>query len=229
MEQLLLDLAPAPSPSRDNYAVGRNAEALAALDAVLCGRTAERQIYLWGAPGAGKSHLLQAAAREVAGSVYVGCAAASALPDEADNAPLIVLDDVDRLSEPLQAVLFDLYNRVRGSATVLLFSAASAPLQLAVRRDVATRLAWGWVFELHALSEQDALDALRAKALARGIALPDDVVSYVARRFRRDMRSLGGVLDAVERHALRTKRAITLPLLREALDSARVQPPGETG
>jgi DnaA-homolog protein len=219
MEQLLLDLSPDPPPARANYFVGPNVEAAAALDAVLAGRATERQIYLWGGPGTGKTHLLRAVAAEVRGGVYLDGSAPLRLPDDA-GAPVVAVDDVDSLDDASQAALFDYYNRVRGSATVLLFGAATPPLGLSLRRDLASRLAWGWTFELRGLSEREALEALGARAQARGIALPEEVLRYVSRRCRRDLRSLTGVLDAVERHALRTKRAITLPLLREALDRA---------
>lgn len=223
MEQLLLDLFPIHAPTRANFVVGPNLEAAAALDALLAGRATERQVYLWGAAGSGKTHLLRAAAGEVHGGLYLDAGAPMRLAD-VDGVPLVALDDVDRLDEASQAELFDYYNRVRGSATVLLFAAAAPPLRLALRRDLATRLAWGWTFELRELSDDEALEALRARAQARGIALPDDVLRYVSRRCRRDLRSLTVVLDAVERHALRTKRAITLPLLREALDRADARP-----
>ena len=67
MSQLLLDIAPDGQPTLDNFVVGRNLELLAALRHALAGDGSERSFYLWGEPGSGKSHLLQAcvsAARE---------------------------------------------------------------------------------------------------------------------------------------------------------------------
>lgn len=62
MRQLILDIRPDAPPTFGNYLPGSNLEAYAALRAAADGRAAEAVIYLWGPPGAGKTHLLRAAA-----------------------------------------------------------------------------------------------------------------------------------------------------------------------
>ena len=62
MTQLALDLLQPLQPSLDNFVAGRNAEALAALRALVEGRLGERIVYLWGVQGSGRSHLLAALA-----------------------------------------------------------------------------------------------------------------------------------------------------------------------
>jgi DnaA family protein len=62
VEQLVLELAPAPEPTLDNFHAGGNAAVLSALRAALAG--GEPILYLWGPTGCGKSHLLRAMARE---------------------------------------------------------------------------------------------------------------------------------------------------------------------
>ena len=47
--------------------------------------------------------------------------------------------------------------------------------------------------------------------------LADDVVSYLLARVRRDLASLGAILDALDRASLEQKRHLTLPLAREVL------------
>ena len=64
MTQLLLDITPQWVPSLDNFVPGRNVELLSALRHALAGDSSERCFYLWGEPGCGKSHLLQAAVRQ---------------------------------------------------------------------------------------------------------------------------------------------------------------------
>ncbi|UGA36534.1 hypothetical protein JOS77_19615 [Chromobacterium haemolyticum] len=56
MDQLILDLTPTPLPAFDNFLAERNREVITALTA----EAGERFIYLWGEPGCGKTHLLQA-------------------------------------------------------------------------------------------------------------------------------------------------------------------------
>ena len=63
MRQLVLDIQPSGPPTLDDFVVGRNAEVLAALRQWTKGM-GERFIYLWGEPGAGKTHLLNAVGTE---------------------------------------------------------------------------------------------------------------------------------------------------------------------
>src|SRR3989304_920750 len=60
MKQLVLDIALPAAPTLDNFVPGRNAELVAALYALANGAGKERFIYLWGADGSGRSHLLRA-------------------------------------------------------------------------------------------------------------------------------------------------------------------------
>ena len=60
---------------------------------------------------------------------------------------------------------------------------------------------------------------LRQQAGARGVHLGDDVMDYMLKRFARDLGSLVALLERLDRHALRTQRALTIPLLKDMLGS----------
>ncbi len=210
MRQLLLDFTRAPAPTFANFVPGRNAEALAALDAAARGRLAERVVYLWGEAGAGKTHLLRAFA-EASGAPYAAAAElrAEALP------PRLAIDDLEGLGEGEQAALFNAFND--GAFAFLAVAAASAPREVAIRRDLATRLATGLTYRVLALSDGEKRDALAAHAAARGFALAEDVAAYLLTHARRDMPSLIASLDVLDRYSLETGRPITVPLLKAAM------------
>ena len=63
MRQLGLDILAPRAPTLDNFVAGANAEALSNVRALALGSLAESVVYLWGAPGSGRSHLLRAAHR----------------------------------------------------------------------------------------------------------------------------------------------------------------------
>jgi DnaA family protein len=88
-----------------------------------------------------------------------------------------------------------------------------------LREDLRTRLGWGLIYELHGLSDEEKLDALSKSAESRGLSLSPGVLPYLLTHFRRDMPSLSAMLDALDRYSLETQRPITLPLLRELLQS----------
>jgi DnaA family protein len=201
MQQLLLELAPPPPPTLENFSPGRNGAALEALRDAL--RGGERFVFLWGPGGSGKTHLLRGFSE-----------AAAAAKREA-----VAVDDVARLGEAEQVALFDLCNRLRASRGALAASGEAPPAQLALRADLRSRLASGIVLQLHPLGDADKAVALAAHAARRGMALDRELIAYLLSHFDRDMGTQIAMLDALDRYSLQRKRAITLPLLKEALRS----------
>ena len=214
MRQLALDLTAPPAPGFDNFVAGRNAEVIAHLCSAI-DRSGERFIYLWGEPGCGRTHLLKAvAAKAGIDATYVACVVNSAFDDEA---PLLVTDDVDQLGADAQVALFNRYNALREQGGGLIASGRVPPVQLLLRADLLTRLGWGLVVQVHALSDAEKALALAQHARALGFTLPDEVIAYLLTHAPRDMGGLFAMLDALDRHSLENKRAVTVPLVREWL------------
>lgn len=225
IRQLVLDLTPPVRTDFASFVPGRNGELVAALLAVAHGVASERFFYLWGAPGSGRTHLLSAlAARAVeAGHMPVRAfsapVAAQAL-EALDPPVLVLIDDVERLTGPAEQALFGLYNRLRDGAGALVACGDVAPSGLKMRADLVTRLAWGLVYEVHALRDEDKVEAMRTRARALGYRLPDDVAEYLLRHAPRDLTSLLRLVDRLDRHAIASRRAVTLPLARTLLQHA---------
>ncbi len=221
MDQLVLDLAPTPLPAFDNFVAERNREIITALTH----HTDERFIYLWGEPGSGKTHLLQAwiVHAETLGraSIYLD-GKLGPLPDFAREASFIAVDHVDDLAPDDQIALFSIYNSLKESGEGrLLMAGRQPPMALAVRDDLRTRLGWGLVFEVKALSDDDKLAALNAHAAERQLAIPEDVFRYLLTHWRRDLTSLIEMLDILDRYSLALRRPITVPLVKNVLQTTR--------
>jgi DnaA family protein len=92
-----------------------------------------------------------------------------------------------------------------------------------LRDDLRSRLGWGDIFALQALSDVAQQEALRASAAARGLALSSEVLAYMSTRFSRDLGNLMQWLDKLDQYALQTKRAITVPLLKDMLMNASLE------
>ncbi len=211
MRQLLLEFDRAPTPTFANFVTGGNAELAHALEAAARGSFAERVMYVWGEKGAGKTHLLKAFSQAARGARFVDAAQAT----EEDFRGVFALDDVEKLSEPLQVALFNAFNE--RSFDFLLVSAASSPRDVPIRRDLSTRLATGLTYRVLALTDAEKGAALAAHAKTRGFAIPGDVTSYLLTHARRDMGSLIGALDSLDRYSMETGRPITIPLLKAAM------------
>ena len=91
------------------------------------------------------------------------------------------------------------------------------PVDLPLREDLRTRLGWGHVFAVQPLSEAETRAALRREADRRALFFSDDVMDYLLTRFARDLKHLMGLLDRLDEFSLSTKRAITVPLLKQML------------
>jgi DnaA family protein len=70
---------------------------------------------------------------------------------------------------------------------------------------------------VRALDERDQREALRLRALARGLDLPEESALYLQRRYRRDLPTLYELLDTIDEAALRAQRRLTLPFIRQVL------------
>jgi DnaA family protein len=131
-----------------------------------------------------------------------------------------------RLDDEGQVAVFDLYNALREHGGVVLASAGEPPAQLKLREDLATRLAWGLVYQVHALTDENKAQALAERAASRGFQLAPEVSDYLLTRARRDLPTLLATLDALDRYSLETRRPVTVPLARELLHAATRQDPG---
>jgi DnaA-homolog protein len=182
--------------------------------------------YLWGDGGTGKTHLLRAVqAQAQAQGEWVGWLDASVrFPPAFDERwSMILMDDCHLYTAEQQAAAFNWFVNAQtpasGPARWVLAAADRPPADLALREDLRTRLGWGQVFAVQALSEADRRRVLRRAADERGVFLSDDVMDYMLNRFSRDLSSLMQLLDQLDGYALRTQRPITIPLVRAMLEN----------
>lgn len=217
MRQIPLAISPPPATDFDSFVVGPNAEAVAHLRAL---RRVGAPVLLWGPPGCGKTRLLHAlvAARLAAGERVAWFDAADAPPwPLSDGAALVVVDDCARLDEARQHAAFALFEEAAGAGVQWVAASRLPPVDLPLREDLRTRLAWGHVFALQPLSDDETRGALRREADRRGILLSDEVIAFLLARLPRDLGHLMGLLDAIDRYSLAVQRSVTVPLVKALL------------
>ncbi|MDO8310673.1 MAG: DnaA/Hda family protein, partial [Sideroxyarcus sp.] len=127
----------------------------------------EAFVYLWGAPGCGLTHLLQAAchqAQSMGMTVQylplrdlVGYA-----PDELfiglEVVDLVCLDCLPTVAgrPDWELAIFNLYNQLRDQGKRLLVAAEHSPRELALSlEDLRSRLQWGLTYQVHSLTDED--------------------------------------------------------------------------
>ena len=216
MNQLIFDFAERGYPGFDKFLGTENAELVYVLQ-----HKHDPFIYVWGEEGAGKSHLLRAWVAQAldAGkkAVYID-AAATPLTEAAFEAEYLAIDQIEKLGNEEQALLFAVFNRFRNSGKgFLLLSSEHTPQQLVIREDLRTRMAYCLVYEVKPLTDQEKIDALVSMAATRQVTIDPEIFEYLLNHWRRDMDSLMDMLDTLDNYAVTMGKRITLPLLRQLL------------
>ena len=191
----------------------------------------EHQVGLWGGLSSGKTHLLNASAdfarrHGVRMQIYDGqqlaqCEAADF--DGFDSCDVLAVDNLDALAGQgsWETLFYQVINRSRDGEFRLLFSLGakpeSLPFQLA---DLRSRLQWGLLLQLPSGDDDSVRRILRRRAELLGIALTEDVVSYLMNHHSRDLGEQIGILHRLDGVSLSQKRRITIPLIKQALDGS---------
>jgi DnaA family protein len=211
-----------------SFLTARNAELVAHLRH-LSATTPAGATWIAGPHTAGKSHLLQAVCADTPpGRRAAYLPLESLMPfgpeslDGAEQLDLACYDDVQCIAgfAEWERKLFALWQRAQERGTTLLFAARETPAQVAFDlQDLKSRLTASAVFAVRELNDEEQLEALYLRARLRGFELPAETARYLQRRFPRDMRSLCEVLDTLDDAAFAAQRRLTVPFIRNIIDS----------
>lgn len=221
MKQLALGVRLRAEAVFESFAPGLNAEVIAALRLPNAA-----PLWLWGAQGSGKTHLLQAVCASAGETAaYFPLARSLALPPEAlagfERTRVLCIDDVDAVAGDIvwEEALFRLFNEASELQTRLIFAARAPPRQAEWSlEDWRSRAAACVVYQLRELDDEGRIEALRLRAAQRGLQLPYETSEYLLKRMPRDLRSLFDILDALDEASLVAQRRLTIPFIRDALE-----------
>lgn len=230
-EQIALQVNLPEDQRFDNFIVGDNQQVVGHLQQSFSSDS-PFLTYISGVPSSGKSHLLVAMCNEAVAlnrsHFYLSLNVQHGLPAEIleglEQVELVCIDDLECLQGDIQwqTALFDLINRIRENPGChLVVSALTGPMGLQLELpDLASRLSWGINFRLNPLDEHDAMAALMVKAKLRGMHLPQDVAKFMLSRHERDMGSLVSLLDKLDTLTLQEQRKLTIPFVKQAIETA---------
>ena len=195
MDQLLLNIHPPAEKTLQNFVAGNNHECLEALKNFLHSDNYQF-IYLWGEKGSGKSHLSQALSAQ----------------------DITIIEDIDTFDEDGQIEIFYLFNQHKATHKKMLLTGSNAPAHMGLRDDLSSRLSWGLVYQLKGLTDIEKMIALENHAKEKGMTLNLNVLTYCMNHLKRDLPSLIALLDALDEWSLKTKRPISIQLLKQLID-----------
>jgi DnaA family protein len=188
-------------------------------------------IFLVGASGAGKTHLLRASASHALAlgqnAAYVPLTRAAGMLAEVleglRGLALVCLDDVQALAGKPDAeeALFHFYNRADAEGMRLLFTATAMPAQLGITLpDLVSRLEQGLRLHAEVLDEHGKRRVLQRRAAGRGLQMDEAVLDYLFSRVSRDLHALSQLLDRLDHASLAAQRRLTVPFIKSVLNSA---------
>jgi DnaA family protein len=188
----------------------------------------DRLLYLWGAPGNGKSHLLQGCCQAInatESAIYLPLTLLKEWGpqtiDGVEEQTLICIDDIHAIANDSawEEALFHLYNRIKDSErSLLIISGNQPPAQINIKlADLRSRLGWGLIIQLNELDDAEKINTLKLHALKRGFYLPESVSQFLINRCSRNMHDLLQLLNRLDDASLAAHRKITIPFVKNIL------------
>jgi len=182
------------------------------------------ELYIYGASGSGKTHVLQGAVlkslADDKNALYIDCS--DSLPEHLvefiDQISLISFDNVHLIAKENEEIFFDLFNRARQSEVNILVSGDSLPVELRVMKDIKTRLSLTAVFKLEELNDELTVMVIDRQMIERNLKIDSKVYKYLFKNVSRDLKKLLSTLDDLDQASLQSKKPISIPFVREFLN-----------
>jgi len=181
------------------------------------------EIYVYGASGLGKTHLLQGAAlkalSEQQSAMYINCF--NPLPEHVlesiEQLNWISIDNIDVINNNQQDLFFDLYNRAKQAKVTMLISGSGLPSELGVMKDLKTRLGLATIFQLEELDDELTMSVLNNQMIDRNLSIDSKIYEYLFKYYSRDVKILLSAMDELDKASLQAKQNITIPFVKNIL------------
>lgn len=215
--QLPLGIQLAEQTTLAQFVAGPNAAIVAALGEL------DADMVLLGPVGSGKSHLLQAAARNHDFSAYLPLRQLIERPpsllDALESLSLVCIDDADEAvgNTAWEHALLRLVDGLRSHGGHWVATSRTPPHFLTP--DLRSRWQWGAQHVLAPLADADRRQLLIDRCNGRGITLPGNVADYLLARIPRDNASLMAWVQRLDNASLAAGRRLTVPFVRGLLSS----------
>ncbi|MET7770466.1 chromosomal replication initiator protein DnaA [Nocardia sp. NPDC005366] len=196
-------------------------------------------LFVWGASGLGKTHLLHAAGH-YAQRLFPGMRVKYVSTEEFTNdfinslrddrkvafkrryreTDILLVDDIQFIEgkEGIQEEFFHTFNTLHNANKQIVVSSDRPPKQLATLEErLRTRFEWGLITDVQPPELETRIAILRKKARMDRLDVPHDVMELIASRVERNIRELEGALIRVTAFASLNGQPLDLPLAEVVL------------
>ena len=182
------------------------------------------EVYIYGASGQGKTHVLQGAVLKALeidkNAVYIDCS--DPFPDYildfVNQIDFICFDNVHSILRENQEIFFDLYNRARQAQIFILVSGNTLPSDLEVMKDLKTRLSLAAVYKLEELNDELIMSVIDSQMSQRNLSVNSNVYEYLFKNYSRDLKLLLSTLNDLDKASLQAKKPISIPFVKNFLE-----------
>ena len=202
-------------------------------------------LFLYGAAGLGKTHLLHAVGHSlVSRKVDVVLISAEAFTNQLitaiqqrtmdefraryRSAETLLMDDIQFIAgkEQTQEEFFYTFNELYEAGHQIVITSDKSPSHIQhLEERLRTRFEWGMIADLQAPDIETRIAILRHKAIEQHVTISDDVLQVIATRFTNNIRELEGSLTRVLAYSRLTNEPLTPELVHSVLASLEPNEP----
>ena len=134
---------------------------------------------------------------------------------------VLIVDDVQFLSgkSGTQDVFFHIFNHLHQNGKQVILTSDKAPVDMQdIEQRLLSRFKWGLSAELMPPDYETRISILQSKMFRDGVEIPDEIVEYIAKNIKTNVRELEGVLISLIAQASFNRKEFTLPLIKQIVD-----------
>ena len=130
---------------------------------------------------------------------------------------VLIIDDVQFLSGKTgtQDVFFHIFNNLHQNGKQVILTSDKAPVDMQdIEQRLLSRFKWGLSAELQNPDFETRVSILKNKLYRDGVEMPDDIIEYVAKNIKSNVRELEGAIISLIAQSSFNKKEITIDLAR---------------
>ena len=134
---------------------------------------------------------------------------------------VLIIDDVQFFSgkSGTQDVFFHIFNHLHQNGKQVILTSDKAPVDMQdIEQRLLSRFKWGLSAELHSPDFETRVSILRNKLYRDGVEMPEEIIEYVAKSIKTNVRELEGAVISLIAQSSFNKKEVTIELAQQIVE-----------